>query len=77
MGHFLAVSIDGRTVARSPDVICLLTDRGTIVDVEALGPGLTVSVTRLPIDHRWYSPAALAKVGPSAFGIKPGVPPRR
>lgn len=69
--QFLAAAVNGRPVATTPDVICLLTDAGTVVDVDTLRPGLTVSIARFTLDPRWYSPAALTHIGPAALGIGP------
>lgn len=57
-----------------PDLICVLeAATGAAVATEDLRYGLRVAVVALPSHPLLRTPAALAAVGPGAFGLGPGV----
>ncbi|MBI3930180.1 MAG: DUF917 domain-containing protein [Armatimonadetes bacterium] len=57
-----------RVVASTPDLICLLDERGEPVTTEVVRYGLRVSVIGIPAPAALRSPQALEVVGPAAFG---------
>ncbi|MFI1379465.1 DUF917 domain-containing protein [Embleya sp. NPDC020886] len=66
--HLLARR-DGRVVATTPDLICVLdTETGEPVTTESLRYGLRVTVLAAPCDPRWLTPAGLTLTGPRYFG---------
>ncbi|MQA02428.1 MAG: DUF917 family protein [Streptosporangiales bacterium] len=66
----LVATVDGVARAVVPDLICLFeSESATPVTTEGLRYGLRVIVGAAPCDPRWKSPAGLALVGPSAFGL--------
>lgn len=68
--HLLATR-DGRTVATTPDLICVLdSESGEPVTTEGLRYGLRISVIAAPCDPRWTSPGGLALAGPHYFGYE-------
>ncbi len=59
----------GQTLCSVPDLISLLTlEEGEPVGTEALRYGLRVAVLAMPAARELKTPAALATVGPAAFG---------
>jgi len=59
----------GEVVACVPDLICLIeTETGEPVTTEQLRYGLRVTVLGIPCSEKLRTPAALAVVGPAAFG---------
>ncbi|GAB6876937.1 DUF917 domain-containing protein [Thermaerobacter litoralis] len=60
---------DGQPLACTPDLICIVdTETGEPVATEVLRYGLRVSVLGLAAPRQLKTPAALAVVGPRAFG---------
>lgn len=60
---------NGEVVATVPDLICILGhDDGEPIGTESLRYGLRAAVLGLPAPRELKSPAALAVVGPAAFG---------
>lgn len=60
---------DGRPVAMTPDLICLLdTISGSAIGTESVRYGQRVTVVALPAPELLTSPAGIAAVGPRAFG---------
>ena len=61
----------GVLVASVPDLISVLDSHtGGAVSTEQLRYGQRVDVVACPCDARWRTPAALAVVGPGAFGYE-------
>lgn len=59
----------GETLCTVPDLISLLTlEEGEPVGTEAIRYGLRVAVLAMPAPKELKTPAALASVGPAAFG---------
>ena len=59
----------GETLCAVPDLICVLSlDDGEAIGTESLRYGLRVAVLGLPAPKELKTPAALAVVGPRAFG---------
>ncbi|MFE4777792.1 DUF917 family protein [Streptomyces sp. NPDC056713] len=74
----VAVFADGALVAAAPDVVCLMDDsRGELASLDSLEPGDLLDVLATPAEALWYSPKALAMVGPSSHGIHLDHPRRR
>ncbi|MGI3786505.1 MAG: DUF917 domain-containing protein [Janthinobacterium lividum] len=66
----VAVFADGELVAAAPDVVNLVdVSRGELATLDSLEPGDLVDVLVTPADALWYSPEALAMVGPHSHGI--------
>ena len=60
---------NGETICSVPDLITLLTlEEGEPVGTEALRYGLRVAVLAMPAPRELKTEAALATVGPAAFG---------
>lgn len=60
---------NGNIVCTVPDLICILQlDDGEPIGTESLRYGLRVAVVGLPAPRQLKTPAALAVVGPEAFG---------
>ncbi|MBL8134442.1 MAG: DUF917 domain-containing protein [Anaerolineae bacterium] len=60
---------DGRIICTVPDLICVLSlDDGEPIGTESLRYGLRVAVIGMPAARELKTPAALAFVGPAAFG---------
>lgn len=60
---------NGEIVCTVPDLICILQlDDGEPIGTESLRYGLRVAVIGLPAPRQLKTPAALAVVGPAAFG---------
>ena len=67
--EFLIAIIDGQVIATTPDLICIVTEEeGEPVTTEALRYGTRVAVITVPAPPQLKSEAALAVVGPGAFG---------
>lgn len=67
--EWIAVFSDGRPVASTPDLICLVdTDSGESVGTETVRYGQRVSVIALPAPGHLTTPKGLQHVGPRAFG---------
>jgi len=65
----LAQDDQGTTVAATPDLICLIdADTAEPVTTEVVRYGLRVVVVGIPAPEQLRTPAALAVVGPAAFG---------
>jgi len=69
--EYLVAWEDGEPLVTVPDLICLVDlDRGDPVSTEVLRYGLRVAVLALPAPLELKTPAALAVVGPEAFGYQ-------
>lgn len=67
--EWIAVFADGRPVASTPDLLCLLdTDTGEAIGTETVRYGQRVSVIALPAPAHLTTPKGLQHVGPRAFG---------
>jgi DUF917 family protein len=67
--EYLMVRRDAKTVATTPDALCVIDEEtGAVVDIETLHAGLHVVVIAFPADLKLITPAALHIVGPAAFG---------
>ncbi|HEY8415576.1 MAG TPA: DUF917 domain-containing protein [Thermaerobacter sp.] len=67
--EYLVARRDGRVEVTTPDLICVIdADTGEPVSTEVLRYGLRVSVLGLAAPRQLKTPAALAVVGPRAFG---------
>lgn len=67
--EFLIAIINGEVVATVPDLICIVTEEeGEPVTTEVLRYGTRVAVIAAPAPPQLKSEAALAVVGPRAFG---------
>ncbi|WP_154769549.1 S-methyl thiohydantoin desulfurase domain-containing protein [Nakamurella alba] len=74
----VAVFSDGALTAAAPDLVCLFdVDRGRLSPLDSLQPGDLVDVLVTPADGVWYSPEALAMVGPASHGIPLDHPRKR
>lgn len=74
----VAVLADGELVAAAPDVVNLVdVSRGELATLDSLEPGDLVDVLVSPAGALWYSPEALAMVGPHSHGITLEHPGRR
>lgn len=67
--EYLIVAVDGVVKATVPDLICLVTAAGAVLELDALRLGQRVAVLSLPCEPRWRRPEALPLVVPRAFGI--------
>ncbi len=66
----LSAAVDGRILATTPDLICLVdTETFIPVTTDALKYGKRVTVVGLQCFHMWRTPAGLELVGPRYFGI--------
>ncbi|WP_167950823.1 DUF917 family protein [Brevibacterium marinum] len=72
MDEFLAVTVDGTSVASTPKII-IVVDRTTNrpLRCDEVTRGLSVVVSTLPTIHEWPE-GALSLVGPEAFGMDMG-----
>ncbi|MCW5251397.1 MULTISPECIES: DUF917 domain-containing protein [unclassified Streptomyces] len=69
--EFLAVTLDGATVARTPDIIvALAAGNGAPLRTDQLRLGQSLALLALPALHTW-PPGTDGLVGPSAFGLDP------
>ena len=90
--EFLIAFVNGKVIATTPDLICIVTEEeGEPVTTEVLRYGARVAVIIVPAPPQLKSPAALEVVGPAAFGydvafeplpggvigLRPGVLPQR
>lgn len=67
--EYLVAMRDGAPLSTVPDLLCLFdTVRGEPIGTEALRYGQSVSVVSLPAMAEHLTPAAMAAVGPRAFG---------
>ena len=67
--EFLIAYLNGDVIATTPDLICIVTEEeGEPVTTEALRYGTRVAVITVPAPPQLKSEAALAVVGPRAFG---------
>ncbi|MBQ0827554.1 DUF917 domain-containing protein [Streptomyces tagetis] len=67
--EFLAVTLDGVTVAGTPDIIvALAVGSGAPLRADQLRPGHSLVLLGLPALHTW-PPGTAALVGPPAFGL--------
>ena len=67
--EFLIAYINGDVAATTPDLICIVTEEeGEPVTTEVLRYGTRVAVITVPAPPQLKSDAALAVVGPRAFG---------
>lgn len=65
----MAQTEDGRPLAMTPDLICLLDlETGQPITTEQMAYGFRVIVFGLPSDPKWRTDAGLALVGPRYFG---------
>ena len=67
--EFLAVTHDGTTVARTPDVIVALDSSNVPLRTDQIRLGQTLAMLNLPAMHNWPAEAAI-RVGPAAFGLE-------
>lgn len=69
--EFLAVAVDGHTVACTPDIVVALNPiDGSILAVDQIRLGQPVTLISLPAMHRWPTGAEWV-VGAEAFGLEP------
>jgi len=74
----LIASLDGRVVATTPELICILeTATGRPLQTEEVRYGLLVSVLLLPAPALLRTPEALAVIGPRGFGYDLDFVPHR
>lgn len=67
--EFLIAWLNGEVAATTPDLICIVTEEeGEPVTTEVLRYGARVAVITVPAPPQLKSAAALAVVGPAAFG---------
>ncbi|MGJ8529050.1 DUF917 domain-containing protein [Maritalea sp.] len=67
----VAETDDGRPMATTPDLICLLDlETGVPITTEQMGYGFRVIVFGLPCDPKWRSEHGLDLVGPKYFGYE-------
>ena len=67
--EFLAVTVNGITLARTPDVIVVLSSTsGAVVGTAQVRLGQALGIVALPALHTW-PPGSDAVVGPAAFGL--------
>lgn len=67
----MAETSDGRPLAMTPDLICLLDlDTGQPITTEQMAYGYRVIVFGLPCDPKWRSEHGLELVGPRYFGYE-------
>ncbi len=67
--EYLLATLDGALVAATPDPIVVLDGHSlAAINCEQVRRGNDVAVLVLPADPAWREPAALALVGPEAFG---------
>lgn len=67
--EFLMARAGDRVLASTPDLICTVDlETGEPITAEQVRYGLRVAVLGLPSVPEWRSPAAIALVGPRAFG---------
>ena len=67
--EFLIAYVNGEVAATTPDLICIVTEEeGEPVTTEVLRYGTRVAVITVPAPPQLKSDAALAVVGPGAFG---------
>ncbi len=67
--EFLIAYLNGEVAATTPDLICIVTEEeGEPVTTEVLRYGTRVAVITVPAPPQLKSDAALAVVGPGAFG---------
>ncbi|WP_109471744.1 DUF917 domain-containing protein [Ornithinimicrobium cavernae] len=72
--EILAVAIDGRTVAETPDVLSLLdAGSGQVLDLDSVRTGAHVEVVGIEALYPQSREEFLQRVGPSGFGIEPSV----
>jgi DUF917 family protein len=76
--EIVAVFADGALAAAVPDLICMVDVlRGCLSTLDSLEPGDLVDVLVTPAGPVWYTPEALAMVGPASHGIPLDHPRRR
>jgi DUF917 family protein len=67
--EYLLATLDGRVIAATPDPIIVVDGHGLApIGCERIRRGQDVAALVLPADPAWREPAALALVGPAAFG---------
>ncbi|OWQ83791.1 hypothetical protein CDN99_25315 [Roseateles aquatilis] len=67
--EFLVARSEERILASTPDLICTVDmETGEPITAEQVRYGLRVAVLGLPCVPEWRTPAAIARVGPRAFG---------
>ncbi len=67
--EFLIARVDGEVAVTTPDLICIVTEEeGEPVTTEVLRYGTRVAVIAVPAPPQLKTAAALAVVGPAAFG---------
>jgi DUF917 family protein len=69
--EYLLVLVDGRPVASTPDILCVIDhSTGVPLSCEAVRGGAEVVVLQIPGPPFWLRPEVIDAVAPRAFGLE-------